>query len=180
MASDEEARLVHAARMGDDGAFAALLNANQGAVRGFVQRYAGHWAGADDISQEAFVVAWSRLAQFKEQSSFRSWVCGIAFRLARTARRSHERALRRDADWAEQDPGEPRRFHEDRMAVEDAMRRLPSEQRAAVALCLGEGFSHREAAEILNLPLGTVKAHVARGREKLLRALTPVEGTGHE
>jgi RNA polymerase sigma-70 factor (ECF subfamily) len=40
-----------------------------------------------------------------------------------------------------------------------------------VALCLGEGFSHSEAASILNLPLGTVKSHVTRGREKLLEAL---------
>jgi RNA polymerase sigma-70 factor (ECF subfamily) len=48
---------------------------------------------------------------------------------------------------------------------------LPEAQRAAVALCLGGGFSHTEAAEALGLPLGTIKAHVERGRAKLLAAL---------
>ena len=51
------------------------------------------------------------------------------------------------------------------------MEALPEDQRACVALCLGEGFSHAEAAEALGMPLGTVKSHVLRGRERLLRAL---------
>jgi RNA polymerase sigma-70 factor (ECF subfamily) len=51
------------------------------------------------------------------------------------------------------------------------MAELPDDQRAAVALCLGEGFSHTEAAAILALPLGTVKSHVTRGRERLLARL---------
>jgi RNA polymerase sigma-70 factor (ECF subfamily) len=51
------------------------------------------------------------------------------------------------------------------------MASLPFDQRAAVALCLAQGFSHSEAAEALGLPLGTVKSHVARGRAKLIEAL---------
>ena len=48
---------------------------------------------------------------------------------------------------------------------------LPLDQRAAVALCLAEGFSHAEAAEALGVPLGTVKSHIARGRARLLEVL---------
>jgi DNA-directed RNA polymerase specialized sigma24 family protein len=51
------------------------------------------------------------------------------------------------------------------------MQALPLEQRAAVALCLAQGFSHSEASEALGLPLGTVKSHVLRGKAKLLEAL---------
>jgi RNA polymerase sigma-70 factor (ECF subfamily) len=51
------------------------------------------------------------------------------------------------------------------------MAQLPDDQRAALALCLGEGFSHADAAVILNMPLGTVKSHVLRGRERLLTIL---------
>jgi RNA polymerase sigma-70 factor (ECF subfamily) len=65
---------------------------------------------------------------------------------------------------------------EDRIAVVRAMAELPDEQRAVVALCLGEGFSHSEAAEILKMPLGTVKSHVTRGRERLLRTLEAKDG----
>jgi RNA polymerase sigma-70 factor (ECF subfamily) len=57
------------------------------------------------------------------------------------------------------------------MALEAAMAQLPPDQRAAVALCLAQGWTHAEAAEALDLPLGTIKSHVARGRDKLLSVL---------
>ncbi|HRK63850.1 MAG TPA: sigma-70 family RNA polymerase sigma factor [Terricaulis sp.] len=172
MTDDEETRLLADARRGDARAFSRLVDAHQQAVRGFLRRFAGHWADADDLAQEAFVIAWSKLARFEGRSSFRSWVCGVGYRIARDARRSHTRAGARDFSWLEEqddvDAGAPL---EDRIAVARAMAELPDDQRAAVALCLSEGFSHAEAASILNLPLGTVKSHVTRGRERLLKAL---------
>jgi RNA polymerase sigma-70 factor (ECF subfamily) len=57
------------------------------------------------------------------------------------------------------------------MALESAMAGLPPEQRACVALCLAADFSHAEAAEALDMPLGTVKSHVSRGRARLLQVL---------
>jgi RNA polymerase sigma-70 factor (ECF subfamily) len=172
MSPHDEARLIAAARRGDSRAFAALVDAHQQAVRGFLRRFAGHWADADEIAQEAFVTAWRKLTRFEGRSSFRSWVSGIGFRIARDAKRAHSRAQARDTDWLlEQGEGEGSSPLEDRIALDRAMAELPDDQRAAVALCLGEGFSHSEAASILKLPLGTVKSHVTRGRERLLRAL---------
>ena len=60
---------------------------------------------------------------------------------------------------------------EDRLAVKRALQTLPLEQRAAVTLCLVCGFSHSEAAGILGMPLGTVKSHVLRGRERLIKEM---------
>ena len=172
MSPNDEARLIAAARRGDGRAFAALVDAHQQAVRGFLRRFAGHWADADDLAQEAFVTAWRKLSQFEGRSSFRSWVSGIGFRIARDAKRSHDRTQVRDSDWVQdQSVSENTSPVEDRIAIARAMAGLPDEQRAVVALCFGEGFSHTEAAEILKLPLGTVKSHAARGRERLLRAL---------
>ena len=177
MSGDDEARLIAAARRGESRAFAALVEAHQQSVRGFLRRFCGHWADADDIAQDAFVTAWRKLSRFEGRSSFRSWVCGIGFRIARDARRSHARAAARDTDWrAQQDDESNTAPLEDRLALADAMAELPDDQRAAVALCLGEGFSHAEAAAILNQPLGTVKSHVARGRERLLKALEQKDG----
>ncbi|PZO48260.1 MAG: RNA polymerase subunit sigma-70 [Alphaproteobacteria bacterium] len=177
MSPHDEARLIAAARRGDSRAFAALVDAHQQAVRGFLRRFAGSWADADDIAQEAFVTAWAKLGRFEGRSSFRSWVSGIGFRIARDAKRSHARGAVRDSDWlAAQDDVEEQAAIEDRLALANAMAQLPDEQRAAVALCLGEGFSHSEAAAILNMPLGTVKSHVTRGRERLLRALEVKDG----
>lgn len=172
MANEEEARLIADARRGDGRALSLLVAANQQAVRGFLRRFAGHWADADDLAQEAFVTAWRKLNRFEGRSSFRVWVCGIGYRIARDARRAHTRAQARDFAWLEdadsEGGGAPL---EDRIAVARAMSQLPDDQRAAVALCLGEGFSHAEAAAILDTPLGTVKSHVLRGRERLLKIL---------
>lgn len=60
---------------------------------------------------------------------------------------------------------------DERLTLEQAMGELTPEQRAWVALCLAAEFSHGEAAEALDLPLGTVKSHVARGRERMARIL---------
>ncbi len=167
------------ARSGDKRAFADLVNESQSAVRGFLHRFSGHWGDADDISQEAFVVAWSRLHEFRGNSSFRSWVCGIGFRVALQAKRSHRRRLVRQAEWVRaQAPGAD--CSDDRLMLEAEMAKFSDVQRAAIALCLGEGFTHSEAAQILGLPLGTVKSHVTRGREKLLRAFRDLEGKGNE
>ncbi|MBL8532121.1 MAG: sigma-70 family RNA polymerase sigma factor [Hyphomonadaceae bacterium] len=173
MTRNEEARLIAAARRGDSRAFAGLVAAHQQAVRGFLRRYTGHWADADDIAQEAFVTAWRKLDRFEGRAGFRSWVCGVGYRIARDARRTHQRDGARDAAWSteREAAGEAAASIEDRLALAAAMATLPEPQRAAVALCLGEGFSHPEAADILGLPLGTVKSHVTRGRERLLRAL---------
>jgi RNA polymerase sigma factor (sigma-70 family) len=171
MSAHDEARLIAAARAGDGAAFATLVAANQQAVRGFLRRLVGHWGDADDLAQEAFVIAWSRLDRFEGRSSFRSWVSGIGYRLARDAKRAHGRARARESDWAEVQSGETEAPIEDRLALANAMALLPRDQCAAVALCLGEGFSHTEAAEILRMPLGTVKSHVTRGRERLVEAL---------
>ena len=176
MSPNDETRLISAARNGDSRAFAALVEAHQQAVRGFLRRFCGVWSDADDIAQEAFVTAWARLARFEGRSSFRSWVCGIGFRIARDSRRAHGRAQVRESDWLAEQDGEDAAPIEDRMALTDAMAQLPDDQRAAVALCLGEGFSHAEAAAILKMPLGTVKSHVTRGRERLLRALETTDG----
>lgn len=173
MSQHDEARLIAAARKGDSRAYAALVDAHQQAIRGFLRRFAGHWADADDLAQEAFVIAWAKLSRFEGRSSFRSWVSGIGFRIARDAKRTHSRAQVRESDWLSDQnnvEGDTAPI-EDRIAVQRAMLELTDEQRAAVALCLGEGFSHTEAAEILRMPLGTLKSHISRGRERLLRAL---------
>ncbi len=176
MTTNEEARLIAAARRGESRAFAALVDANQQAVRGFLRRFTGDGLDGDDIAQEAFVTAWARLDRFEGKSSFRAWVVGIGYRIARDARRARTRANMRDRAWLEHQDAESEALLEDKIALANAMAELPEDQRAAVALCLGEGFSHGETAGILNLPLGTVKSHVTRGRARLLAALGESDG----
>jgi len=170
MPPDDEARLLAEARAGGTRAFAFLVDAHQQAVRGFLRRLAGE--EGDDLAQEAFVIAWRRLNRFEGRSSFRSWVCGIGFRLARDQRRSRGRAMRRDAAWLETQNEESAPHQgEARADAHALLAHLPLDQRAAIVLCLAEGMSHAEAAEALAMPLGTVKSHVQRGRARLQKLL---------
>jgi RNA polymerase sigma-70 factor (ECF subfamily) len=66
--------------------------------------------------------------------------------------------------------------HADVLAVQDALGRLPDEQRIAVGLVLVEGLSYKEAAEIMGVPLGTLTSRLARGREALQALLTDTTG----
>jgi RNA polymerase sigma-70 factor (ECF subfamily) len=171
-ADSVEQALVASARAGSSAAFSALVRRHQQAVRAFARRLGGDLAEADDLAQEAFVTAWSHLHRFDGRSTFRAWVCGVVYRKALTARRWVIRGMGRDGayagsrDWGA-GPVEPA----EKTALRRAMAALPVDQRAAVALCLAADFSHAEAAEALNLPLGTVKSHVTRGRAKLLELM---------
>ena len=173
MTDEADAALVAAARDGSRAAFSTLIDRHQQAVRAFLRRLLPNPADADDLAQETFLAAWSRLPSWRGEASLRTWLCGIAWRKARTAGRSFFRGLRRDGGYAEQAELEraPGVASEDRLALAKAMAGLPVEQRAAVALCLSQDFSHAEAAQVLDLPIGTVKSHVARGRARLLSVL---------
>ena len=103
----------------------------------------------------------------------RTWLCGIAWRKAKGAQRSWFRQRARDTAHHDRlsSGGAGGASMEDRLAVREALLALPLEQRAAVTLCLVCGFSHSEAAGIIGAPLGTVKSHVLRGRERLREAM---------
>jgi RNA polymerase sigma-70 factor (ECF subfamily) len=172
----DDATLLAQVREGSDRAFNLLIDRHQQAVRGFLRRLVANAADADDIAQETFLAAWEGVSRYRGGSSVRSWLCAIAWRKAKTAQRSWFRSRARETDYeAERARASgPEASAEDRLAVKAALLTLPIEQRAAVALCLAEGFSHSEAAEALGAPLGTVKSHVTRGRARLLEALSEI------
>jgi len=168
-----DAELVAAALCDAPGAFRAIVEAHQQAVRSFLRRVLDDPEDADDLAQETFLAAWIGLRRYRGGASLRSWLCAIAWKKRLTHERGRRRAARREADA-------PRPHEEnspdDLLDLAAALRQLPNAQRAAVALCLGGGFSHAEAAETLGLPLGTIKSHIERGRAKLAAAL----GDPHE
>jgi RNA polymerase sigma-70 factor (ECF subfamily) len=165
-----EENWLREAQAGSALAFARLVRLHQQALRHFLRRYCGNLAEADDIAQETFLFAWGAMGRFRTGGNFRAWLMGIGYRKASGARRAALRLLRRQSralatsDAALADP-------DLRLDLTAALRGLPPSQRAAVLLCLGGEFTHAEAAEALDIPRGTIKSHVTRGREKLLAAL---------
>ena len=168
-----ETALAIAARAGSADAFGRLVQKHQQALRAFLRRLGA--ADADDLAQESFVFAWEHIGRFDPARSFRPWLFGIAWRKHREDKRSWLRRLTRQGKAADTetvfqpDPGL-------KLDLANAMAVLPPDQRAALLLCLACEFTHAEAAEALALPLGTVKSHVARGREKLAAALGECDG----
>ncbi len=167
-----DAELVRRARAGSDAAFSRLVERHQAAVRAFLRRFLGSgWAEADDVAQEAFIAGWASLRGLRDPAGVRSWLCGIAWRKAQDRIRGARRGAARDAGWLEAVETPAGISAEEKMALQAAMAELPTDVRACVALCLADGWSHGEASQVLGLPLGTVKSHVARGRARLLKAL---------
>ena len=172
---EEDAALLAAVRDGSERAFNLLIDRHQQAVRVFLRGLAAR-NDADDIAQETFLAAWTDARSFRGEASVRSWLCSIAWRKLKASQRSWARSRRRDTTYhgtATIAEGQ-QLAAADAHALDQALALLPSEQRAAVILCLGCGLSHSEAAETLELPLGTVKSHVLRGRARLREVLEEV------
>jgi RNA polymerase sigma-70 factor, ECF subfamily len=169
--SDAEPAWVRRAQAGSADAFGRLVHIHQQGLRAFLRRLTANHADADDLAQETFVFAWEHIARFDPARPFRPWLFGIAWRKYREGKRGWIRRLTRQGHAAQDLPTV---FQPDpglRLDLARVTAALPPEQRAALLLCLACEFTHAEAAEALALPLGTVKSHVARGREKLVAAL---------
>jgi RNA polymerase sigma factor (sigma-70 family) len=162
--------LAAAAARGEGAAFEALVRRHERVVRGFLARLAGAGRG-DDLAQETFLTAWTKASAFTGEGRYKGWLMRIAWRTFLMDARGRGRRLPEHdgiGEPAEQvDPGNAERD----LIVEDALGRLKPEDRAAVVLCLVLGHSHSEAAQILEMPLGTLKTRVARGSARLLELL---------
>ena len=169
----------------DRHAFGELVRLHQSAVRGFLRRLTGgHHALADDLAQETFLDAYRCLARFHGESAFGTWLHGIAYNRFRIARRRQRETVEWTGEIEIRDatagcettvPAAPATvdLQQDLAA---ALARLSTDEQSAIHLCYAEGLTHEEAAGVLGCPLGTVKTHVLRAKDKLrayLSAWTP-------
>jgi RNA polymerase sigma-70 factor (ECF subfamily) len=162
----DETDLITRAAAGDAAAFDALVRAHQSRLRGFLRRLArGDVVLADDLAQETFLEAWRKIGQYSGAGSFAGWLSRIGWSRFLMEARKRKPELLEDVpeQSVETSP-------EAKLDLESAMRKISTNERAALTLCYALGHSNEEAAEILDMPLGTVKSHVLRGRDKL-RAL---------
>lgn len=155
------------AAAGDDRAFGDLVARYQGPLRGFLMRLTGNTAEADDLAQDTFIKAHRNLKAFEGRSAFKTWLFSIAYREFLGLRR---KAARRDAlsenkiEVQDTAPAHDGGLSTD---MERAMAQLRPEERAAMMLSYVYGMSHGEVSDALDLPLGTVKSHINRGKAAL-------------
>ncbi|MCX5730494.1 MAG: sigma-70 family RNA polymerase sigma factor [Deltaproteobacteria bacterium] len=157
----------------DRHAFAQLVRRHQSAVRSLLRRLcSGDAALADDLAQETFVRVWKGLRSWRGGARFSTWMHRIAVNVwLSQARRSAPPV----PDIAEAAPGRAGAV-EARRDLERAFAFLRPEERMALALAYAQDLTHEEAAEAAGWPLGTLKSHLLRGKEKLRQRLAPEEG----
>ena len=197
----EDAALVAALKAGSEEAFALLIGQYSQSIYALIARSLQDPADAADITQEVFIKVFRSIRGFHGESSLRTWMYRIALHEASNQRRWWKRHKRQEltidtpAGPAENDEGEDspclsatlRDLHlspyeeaaggELKARVEDCLRRLPEGFRTVVVLREMEGFSYDEIAEVLQVPAGTVKSRLTRGRAALKEILV-ADGLG--
>jgi RNA polymerase sigma-70 factor (ECF subfamily) len=170
----DDARLVAACLRGDAEAFAALVRRYDRPVYHLAYRTLHDREEARDAAQEAFFKAYRSLRTFRPGAKFSTWIFSIAYhaccdRLNRRKRFSGDELPER-ADTA---PGPEHQVIalDEAQRLRDAIDRLPEKYRAVVTLYHLQGQQYDEIAEILGLPMGTVKTHLFRAKEQLRRLL---------
>ena len=176
-------RFVAAHGEAAEAAFAAIVDRHGPMVLRVCKRALKDHNDAEDAFQATFLALLRGAATIRKRDSVASWLHGTALRVSAVARssglrrRAHEGRSAAQRAWERPDPG----LDDLRAAIVEEVGRLPDRYRLAVVLCDLEGLSHRDAAESLGWPVGTIKSRVTRGRERLKsrlirRGLAPAIG----
>ncbi len=175
--------LAASAAAGDRRAYGELVRRHGSAVRGLLRRLGADGATADDLAQDAFMAGFEQVAEFRGEGTFGAWIKKIAARLYLKKVKREARLIFSEAvEPAEAVMvGDASRDAASRIDLDEALKTLSRGERLCVSLCYGADWSHGEAAEALNIPIGTVKSHVKRGLDKLrARLARPEEGARRE
>lgn len=169
--ADDDATLNRRVAEGDRAAFDALVMRHEQRLRGFLRKLAGTHA-ADDLAQETFIRAWQRANQFTGSRSYAAWLLRIGWHVFLDTKR-HQASLHRRHDEAPVPPTRHDPAYETGIDIIAALSTLAPKERACILLCDVEGWSHTEAANLLDMPLGTLKSMVARAKARLRDQLLP-------
>lgn len=192
LSAEEEAYLVLRARRGDAGAFETLMLAHQHYAYNLALRGLGDAQEAEDLTQEAFLRAWKSLPKFRGQARFATWLYRIVVnlcyqRLPKLRREMQalpaDELLERDAQEGgasfpvpqQADPARAAQLHETMRYLHSQIEALPESYRMIVLLRYVLELEYAEIAEVLDIPIGTVKTALHRSRARLQASLVEYE-----
>ncbi|MDA1196153.1 MAG: sigma-70 family RNA polymerase sigma factor [Planctomycetota bacterium] len=195
---DPDAEALAAFRAGTPGAFESLMDRHQGRIFRLAWRILGDRESALDAAQESFVKAWKALGGFQQKARFSTWLTRIAINQCRNELRrrgtvKHTRPLSLDEpalgtltpridSVAGHEAGawEVARGTELRSAFAEVMRALEPEAREVLILTEVEALSYEGIAELLDVPVGTVRSRLHRARADVRRRMASVLGVEHD
>lgn len=177
----DETQLVQASQQGNQDAFALLVQRHQRFVFNLSFRILQDYEDARESTQEAFLLAWQGLPSFRGEARFATWLYRIAYHccLRQIERRKREQALQRvmeaerilEARKPERQVEEVLEQRERQAVVREEMERLPTRYRMVLILRHLQEMSYEQIAEVLSIPVGTVKTHLFRARNLLKERL---------
>jgi RNA polymerase sigma-70 factor, ECF subfamily len=189
-AEQDDAQLVQASQRGDQDAFAFLMQRYQRRVFNMVLRMLQDYEEANEITQEAFLAAWRGLPSFRGEALFPAWLYRIAYHccLRQLERRQRERTLQvvMQAEYILE------RMNEEKLAeeiielrnwqavVREQLEKLPTRYRLVLILRHLQEMTYEEMAEVLTVPVGTIKTHLFRARNLLKERLLAQHICGSE
>ena len=183
--AETESSLIQRAQKGDHDAFAVLVDEHQQYVYNLALRLIKDENEALDLTQDAFVRAWTALPNFKGQSQFRTWLYRIITNLCYNRLPNLRRSLNDLGDDVMEDipetdstfanPAYKFESSETRKHLHQAMDWLDEQYRLLLTMRYQNELSYEEIATSLNLPLGTVKTGIFRAKEQLRKSLAHLE-----
>lgn len=178
---EDDAALARRAGTGDAAAFGELMERHERRVYNLALRMTGNPEDAGDATQEAFLTAFRKISSFRGEAAFTTWLHRVAVNASYDVLRKRARApVPTGDDEARPEPGPPTPDHADEVAGSlDAARALTfvqEEFRAPLVMHDVQDLPYEEISAILEVPLGTVKSRIHRGRVALARAMAAGAG----
>jgi RNA polymerase sigma-70 factor, ECF subfamily len=183
--NSEDRKVIDACLNGQVSEFNRLVQRYQDRLFNSVLRVVNNKDDASDVVQESFLNAFQSLKSFKGDSEFFTWLYRIAFNAAITQRRKKRQNLSLDAHDGESispadesfdsQPGRPMERREIEIVVHRAINRLSEDHKTVIVLRDIDGLSYEELAEVLNVPIGTVRSRLSRARLELRNLLEEKE-----
>lgn len=172
--------LVERAKNNDRQAFRQLVQRHEQQVRATVMGMLGPVAEADDVAQEVFIRFYKALDNFRGDAQVATYLSRIAINLSLNELKRRQRRQKRFLFWQREDQSLPEPADENanpsRMenqeVVHKALQYVEEEFRAVIVLRLLEGYSVKETAELLQIPMGTVASRLTRGLDRLKEVLS--------
>jgi RNA polymerase sigma-70 factor (ECF subfamily) len=179
MTGETDAQLVARVRRGDRAAAGALAERYLRACRAVALAVTGEESDADDVCQDAFVAAMERIDSCRQPDRFGAWLLQIVRNRARDHLRARARPVLSidgmDIASPRASPAAEAERQDAQTRLLTAMRELPEERREVLLLHDLEGWTHREIAERMGLPPGTVRSHLHHARRRIRELLPELE-----
>jgi len=184
-AEQDDLQLVTASKSGDQDAFAQLVQRYQRRVFNLVYRMLQQYEEANEITQETFLAAWQGLPAFRGDARFSTWLHRIAYNCCLKQLEQHKRdkalqvALQAEQALKGADRDRPAdaelEAHDRQALIREHISHLPAKYRIVLILRHLQDMTYEEMAEILTMPIGTIKTHLFRARNLLKERLQTLD-----